>query len=322
MIACLAAVQLAGATALAKGGQVDTTAPESLAAARALFGEALADETAGRLQAALDKFLRVKSVRDTPPVEYRIGTCQEGLGRPAPAYMAYRAAVALGAEDPTMGDVIQASRERVDALSKHVARLTLLAPDKAGPDLAVQVDDSAVGRDALGQPIALEPGTHVVVATTAGRGAFRSRVVLPEGGEASLPIAFADPPAPPPSAAPADSPAPASGSTQALGWVLAGTGAALLVASGVVFWLRHEDIASLGSACPGGICPPTATDAESTRDRALAEGPVAAGLGAAGLAAGAVGGYFILTAQRSAPLAVVAIPTAHGGGLAVAGVFR
>jgi uncharacterized membrane protein len=51
--------------------------PDSLAAARALFGEALRDENSERFGEALEKFERVRAVRDTPSIEYRIGSCYE-----------------------------------------------------------------------------------------------------------------------------------------------------------------------------------------------------------------------------------------------------
>src|ERR1700733_8556393 len=63
-----------------------------LAAARALFAEALRDEEASRFPEALEKFRRVRAVRDTAAVEYRIGSCYEGLGRRAAAYDAFRRA--------------------------------------------------------------------------------------------------------------------------------------------------------------------------------------------------------------------------------------
>jgi hypothetical protein len=267
--------------------QVDAPQPDALVAGRALFADALADQDAGRLRAALDKFVRVKAVRDTSPVEYRIGACEEGLGHSVAAYDAYRSAVALGEGDAAMTEVVEAARARVTALSKHVARLTLVVPGGAGAGLAIAVDDVPVAPDALGRPIALEPGTHAVSATTGGHPAFRSDVSLPEGGEASLPVVPApDPPAP------VERPAPAS-PHRTLGWVLVGAGAALLVGSGVVWLLRHQDIASLNASCPAGSCATSQQGSiESTHDRAIAEGPVAGGLAAGGLASVVLGTCF------------------------------
>ncbi|MGH7440154.1 MAG: hypothetical protein ACRENE_31060 [Polyangiaceae bacterium] len=321
----------AGAAERSALAQSEPPQGESLAAGRALFGEALIDEGAGRYRTALDKFGRVKAIRDTAPVEYRIATCEEGLGHLPAAYQAYDAAVSLGASEPSMNDVVQAARTRRDELSKRVARLTLVPPDSATA-FSVQVDDATYPREALGQPIVLDAGTHTVVATAFGQGPFRSRVSIPEGGVASLPIAFGQAGADSPGASPSPSPAPpgeapaaAAGNNRALGWILTGAGGALLVGSGVLLLLRHQDISTLDSACPGGTCPPGASksDLDATRDRALVEGPFAGGLAAAGLISAAVGVYFVVTSHGSRPAAAVSLaPTAHGAGLAIAGSFR
>jgi hypothetical protein len=287
---------------------------DSLAAGRALFAEALADEDAGRPRVAVDKFRRVKAVRDTASVEYRIGACEEALGHMPSAYDAYGAAIAMGQADPSVMDVVKAARERVDALSKHVARLTLIVPAGASADLSVQVDDTPLSRETLGQPVALDPGTHSVVATSAGGGTFQSRVALPEGGEATLPIvlSFASPP--PHDVAPSSHP---DSSRRILGWLLVGLGGALIAGSVVALVLRHDDIETLDSACPGGACPSTANagDLNATRNRALVEGPIAAGLGVGGVAAAAVGGWLVVDHGAPSP---VGGPAAR---LGIAGVF-
>ena len=251
------------------GSAVPSRSPSRPRASRsprdaALFGEALIDEGAGRYRTALDKFARVMATRDTAPVEYRTATCVEGLGQLPAAYDAYGSAVCLGASEPSMTDVVQAARTRRDALSKRVARLTLVPPDSATA-FSVQVDDATYPRETLGQPIVLDAGRHTVVATAFGQGPFRSQVSIPEGGVASLPIVFAqtgaDSPGPSPSSSPAspgEAPAPAAGNNRTLGWILTGAGGALLVGSGVLLFLRHQDISTLDSACPGGACPPTA----------------------------------------------------------------
>jgi hypothetical protein len=54
---------------------------DGLDAARKLFADALRDEENGDFVSALEKFGRVRSVRDTASIEYRVGTCYEGLGK-------------------------------------------------------------------------------------------------------------------------------------------------------------------------------------------------------------------------------------------------
>jgi hypothetical protein len=267
-------------------------AADGLASARALFATALSDEDAGRYDVALEEFLRVRLAKDTAPVEYRIATCYEGLGRPAPAFRAYRAAIRLGQGEAAMADVVVAARERLKVLSRHVAWLMLVLPDAASPETSVRIDDAAVASDALKGPIALEPGSHTVVATSPGAAPFRSQIALPEGGEATVAVALER----------ASSPVQVSSASRegdarrTAAWITVAAGGVLIVASAATWLARSEDIASLDRSCPAGDCPRSDMAAlESTRNRALVEGPLATALGAGGIVAAAVGSILILT---------------------------
>jgi hypothetical protein len=124
---------IAVAVLLASPARAEPPTDDPLPVARALFAEALRDEEAGRFADALDKFERVRAVRDTASVEYRIGSCHEGLGEPVPAYRAYLAARTLAASDPQSADIAQAASERLDALSKQVAQLAITTPPAPQP---------------------------------------------------------------------------------------------------------------------------------------------------------------------------------------------
>src|SRR5579859_4223112 len=176
-------------------------APDALAGARALFAEALRDEEAGRFGEALEKFERVRAVRDTASIEYRIGSCYEGLGQPVPAYRAYLSAQTLGAGDPQAADVSHAAAVRSDALARKLARLTLIMPNPAPTDAEVRIDDGVV---ATADPIPLAPGRHVVAATASGAVPFRSEIALAVGAQVALTVVLE-----PPHAAPIEPPPPA-----------------------------------------------------------------------------------------------------------------
>ncbi len=113
------------------------------------------------------------------------------------------------------------------------------------------------------------------------------------------------------------------------GFVALGTGGALLVTSGVVLLLRHNDIATLDDACNnGGVCP-RSREAELTRvrSRAVTEGPVAAVLAAGGLVAAGVGVWLLASAPdaraastRHRPV-IGAFATPSSGGVDLAGTF-
>jgi hypothetical protein len=325
---CVAPWLVLGAPAArAQGGP----SAEELSAARSLFAEALRDEEAQRYQDALRKFQAVREVRDTSSIEYRIGTCYEGLGQAAAAYTAYRRATSVGQYDAQGSDVVGAAQVRLDALAKHVARLTLALPEHAPADAEVRVDDTPVARAALSEPIAVEPGTHVVTATATGATPFRSEIVLPEGAPVSLSISLEPPPGPiaaPVIAAPEATVAEGPGTTP--GWIAAAGGGALLATSVVLFFVRQSDISKLNRDCPNAVCPPGANrgDLESTRSRALVEGPAAIVLGIAGVATTGLGAYFVLTARggpspsRATVTHIAPLIGWRTGGLSLAGTFR
>ncbi|HTB73953.1 MAG TPA: hypothetical protein VK762_11950 [Polyangiaceae bacterium] len=297
--------------------------PDPIAAARALFAQALGDEEAGRFALALDEFQRVRAVRDTAAVEYRIGSCYEGLGQPAPAFRAYLAAQVLGASDPLAADVSQAAADRLDALGKQVARLTLTMPSPAPPSPEVRVDDRVVE---TGGPTALAPGRHVVTATAPGALPFRSEIALTAGAQVSLTVALEPVPRPR-----ADEPASERDLMAPARWLVVGGGAALVATSAVLLIVRHDDIADLNRACPGGACPSGANeqDLESTRHRAQVYGPVGVACGVAGIGLAAAGIYWMATARRSvvagrmpAIVPMVGMVGERGAGLSLAGVLR
>jgi hypothetical protein len=314
---CCASVVLvdgAGARAQTAGG----TPPDPLAPARALFAEALRDQEAQRFSEALQKFQRVRAVRDTASIEYRIGACYEGLGQRPPAFAAYREATVLGQGDPQSADVVTAAGDRLQALGKRIGQVTLVMPPRPPGDVEIRIDDAPVSPTAAASPIPLEPGNHVVVVTATGAAPFRSEVALSEGAHASLPVSLVVlGSAPPSGGAPEEA---TVGPARTLGWITIAAGGALLATSTVLLVLQHDDVATLTSECPNGICKPGANEPylSSTRSRALVEGPVGISLGIAGVAAAGVGAVLVLTSKS---VRVVPLLAPDARGVAVAGVF-
>jgi hypothetical protein len=341
LLAIAATLALSGAPrALAQPG-------EDVAVARRLFTEGLKDEQNKRFDVALDKFRQVQRVRDTVNVRYRIGTCLEGMGRVAAAIKAYQSAIDLGAGDKGNADVVKASTERIAALDRQVARVTLTLSDRAPADAEVRVDDEKVEREALGQPILLDPGHHTISAKATGAQDFHTSMTLAEGGNVSLSIPLDPVPpgatqgagtpgvaatagtpggaaTPPPDETPQASP---PGDHHVLGYALLAGGGVLVIGSIVTFVVRHNAISSLGSSCgPTYHCPAGADDQSlsSTASRARFEGPLGVALGAAGLVALGAGAYFVAfspRAPRSAALGFTPVISSRAASLAVEGVF-
>jgi hypothetical protein len=314
-----------------------------LTAARQLFAEALADEQAGRHAAALDKFQRVQAVRDTQAVRYRIATCLEALGQLRAALAAYTSTSVAGAVDAESASIARASRDKVEALSKRVARVVVTLPAHSPSDSVVKIDGEAVQANAIGTPIVVDPGAHEISASGSGVVPFHAHVTLAEGAQSTIeatlppaagPAAPATPAPHPPGVAEPARPFPpepeatprattARSGRQTSGIVLVGGGGALVAAATAILIVRHFDIQSLQAACPRGVCPLNRqSELEGTRNRAVAEGPLGVGVGVAGIVAAGVGVYLLVTPARLGPKSAIAPWVDRGaGGLAWTGSF-
>ncbi|MCL2451201.1 MAG: hypothetical protein FWD17_19825 [Polyangiaceae bacterium] len=302
---------------------------DALAAARVQFAEALLDEQAGRFADALAKFMGVRAVKDTPAVEYRIASCEEGLAHRARAYAAYAAAARLAVGDPRAQDIVYAATARMRDLAGHVGRLSIDLGRPAPADLDVRVDGAPVPAEALLTPLAVEPGWHVVTASSNGTSPYRSEIALREGADVRLSIPALSAGAPPPLTTPmpaAESPRPTP-TARTVGIATLTGGAALVAGAIVLGAIREADVHKLNRACPGGTCPADAdrADLESTRSRALVFGPTAIGLGAAGVVAMVAGAYFfVVKPARHDARGVRIVPLIGGSsaGVALSGGFR
>jgi len=293
--------------------------PDELAAARTLFAEALRDQDARRHDVALEKFLRVQAVRDTAPIRYRIGMCQEALGRLAQAQASYQAAVDMAQVDRAQEDVGRAARARMDAVVKRVPRLSLAVTGRPVADIEVKVDDRVVPTAQLREPLLVDPGEHVLTASAPGSKTFRTVVSLPESGAVALTLPLDPLDGGPASLSPSASAAAVAGARdrstgdgqRTAGLVTMVAGGALAGATVVVLLLRGAAISEVEAACPGGVCPLSRRpEIESSRDRAALLGPLGFGLGMGGLAAAATGAVLYFTAPRAAAPAVLVLPAA------------
>jgi hypothetical protein len=266
--------------------------------------------------------------------------------------MAYRAATVLGQDDLKSADVVAAAVDRLNALAKHLGWLSLALPVRALQDTQVRVDDAVMPIDTLGEPIVLEPGPHVVTATANDATPFRSSIVLPEGAHVALTISLEprnppvpEPPPPPqaPSSGEATVPRPPAevampraeapdGTRRTVGWVMVGSGGALLLGAAGLALARYIDISNVTDTCQSFTCPPGVSgmmkkDLDATRDRAVVETTISYALGASGLFTAAIGAYFVLSSKDASPVHTVQVRIAPlltfgAGGIGVSGKFR
>ena len=292
---------------------------EELASARRWFSEALADESQGKCDLALEKLLKVKAVKDTAPVRYRIGSCLEALGRFKEAAQSYDEAIVKA--DRSQQDVATSARERAAAVRKKLAYVTLQPDDPVPPTLVVRLDGDVVPPSSFGTPAALNPGKHSVDADVDGAPRFHADLVVDAMSSRTVRIATTPPTrtAPPPADSPPAAPAAPESSTEraraVLGWGAVGVGGAFVLTAGILMIARGGDISAIESRCPNGTCPLAKKDeVTAIRNRALVEGPLAVTFSVLGLAAAGAGAYVLLTAPAPAKTqtAFAIVPTAGG----------
>jgi tetratricopeptide (TPR) repeat protein len=112
--------------------------------------------------------------------QLNIGLCYEEWGKLATAYRAYRDAQKKAEE--TGDDRVARIKERADTIERNVPRLTVRS-STSGPvpkDLIVKVDD--IELTALGEPLLVDPGDHVI-RYQAGDGPERKLTVKLAKGE-------------------------------------------------------------------------------------------------------------------------------------------
>lgn len=314
----LALVAALALTAAEASGQATppVASPEELAAARKLFGEALEDEKKKDFAAALAKFKRVREVRDTVPVRYRIASCLEGMGKLASARAAYRAVASpTSYPSPDDADIVKTAQEREAAIEPRVPRLTLEVPPGAPSGLTAKIDGADVPTS---EPAWLDPGDHEIRADAPGHRPFASRVSMSEGARVSLRIALERESRQDPPPGRGDDPGP----SRVPAYVAFGGGAAMFGGAAVTLVVRQSAISSIESSCPNNVCPSSKrADVTSAQDRAKLMLPLSIGFAAAGAAAVGVGAYFLFAPSRKHAGALLVSPTVGGASVGYTGAF-
>lgn len=322
----------AGVAAIALACAVDARAQShdaDIKAARELFSEAYKDEQEKRFPAALEKFQRVAKVKDSPVVQYRIGSVLESMGRLREARDTFRALSQRPDIDKKEKDVADSAGERAKGLDKRIPKLALRTDKEPPEGMKVTVDNDTVAASTSPTSVEVDPGEHVVRSTSPGRPDFATTVKLAEGGEASMVLPVDAPPPPPPPPKKEEPLPPPPPTWKAAGYVLAGTGALLVVGGVVLLVVREGTISDIETRCPDGRCKSADRDlVEGDRDQAKLFGPLGIGLAAAGVVAGGLGTYLILKPEAkrgSAPttgqMRIGSHPTRSGAILGISGTF-
>jgi len=288
--ASLVALSLAS---VAVGGRANAQSAEDLDKARLAFRQGVSLEAANNWAAALVKFEEVGRVKLTPQVRFHTARCNEQLGRLNEALGGYRLAEYEAQQEgiPELSAITQARQ----ALETRIPKL-VIKRGKGAEVARVELDGVEIGEARIGQPVAVDPGPHQIVAKLPGDKQFEEDTTVKESETAEVNLV-----APPdlmetPSApethdegvAPAEAARPAARHS-VLPWVVGGVGVAALASGGVFFALRQGAKSDLDKGCnlPNNACPESLRDTQNKGELYNTLTMVSLGVGIVGVGAAA-----------------------------------
>jgi hypothetical protein len=242
------------------------------AAARSMFDSARELVKTGKYAEACPKFEESQRLDPGIGTQFNLADCYEHVGRTASAWSVFLEA-ASQARLAAQADREKASRERAEALSLRLVRLSIaVPPDSQVSGLEVRRDGTVVGTPMWGQGVPVDPGGHSVEASAPGRMTWKTAVeVRDEGKTVTLTVPVLEKAAATvlPSAAPVPTPdksaaagpvAPSAAldkpflSRKGVGAVIGGVGLVGLGIAGVFAMQSKSKLNDAKAYCNGNTC--------------------------------------------------------------------
>ncbi len=283
-------------------------------------------KVAGRCADALPHLARSFKLEPSARAALNLSDCEQQLGDLVAA-QGHAAQGADLAHQQKNGELVEAADAQLAAIEKRLPRLTVKLVDGA-PDCSITRDGVALPGPAVGTPVAINAGAHVIDVDCPGRADRRFDVSVAEGDRTETAVSpgpllpAATPPAPPPGVA-LESPPPQGtrgGSAKVMPVVVMGIGAAGLAVglfSGMAADSKHGSL--LAHCSPDGTCPMSERDDINAFHTLRTVSTVAYVIGAAALAGGAVWWFL---APSSHPDPTAARLWIGPGSAGVGGTFR
>ncbi len=279
----------------------EQTAEERLEEARRSYRDGLSLEAAGDWARALRRFEAVAEVRLTPQVRFHIARSKEKLGRLTEALGEYRLAE-YEATDLSETELTEIRRAR-ESLESRIPRLHVTTSGVIG-GATISLDGVEIGRDRLGVALPVDPGEHRVVIRFEDGRVEEYVIEVLEGQTRILELVI--------ESKPKNLPPSSTGSVRRTddavpwwSWVAGGVGAGALIAGGILFYLRQDDLDTLSENCERGICRKEYRDEYDRVRNYSVLAPVAMTFGAAAVGVGVYGWALAPTeasaSRRSAP---------------------
>lgn len=298
--------------------------------AESLFDQGKQLMAQGEYPLACPKFEESQRLDPAGGTLLNLAVCLEKAGKVATAWTRFKEASSAAQRDGRP-DRKATADEHVATLEPQLPWLTLVV-QQPSEDQEVTLDGALVGRAAWGTPVAIDPGAHEVRAHAAGRDPWSASTTLAVAQKMSLtvpPLATSTTPpvaaAPRPTSSavpPAADKTPRNDTRRTVGWVVGGSGVALL-GIGTYFGINTINKSHQSDdLCPThDTCTPRGVELNEQAQTSAWLANVGIGLGLAGIG---VGAYLLLTehdaetqSSRSAPhrLKLTAAPL-HGGAAA------
>jgi hypothetical protein len=267
------------------------------ATAQALFEQGVRDLEAGRLDRACPALAESQRLDPHPGTLFALAECEAKAGKVASAvghYQDYLGLVSrLSAEQAERhAERAASARAQVEALRPKVPTLALVLPASAPPALIVERDGMALQGPALGVPLPVDPGEHVVVTRLPAGGEVRATVTLAFGEAKRLELQI---PAPPPAVEAPGSKhalsANAAGETNTLrqwGWALGGVGLAGVLTGSITGIVVLQKKATVDDHCEETLCDGEGKKAADSGKTLATVSSVAFGVGLTAVAASIV----------------------------------
>ena len=216
---------------------------------------------------ACAKFKASADREPAPGTWLNLGDCEEHRGRLRDARASFESSVRMFKAGDERGNY---ARQRLAAIDRKIPKLTAKLPTGSPADSRSELDGAPLTSK---EPVALEPGEHVLVVHASGRSNVESRITLAEGENRSIvlnvgsrtttdgpvgttKVTSATMMTPPPK--------PEGSGLRTTGWIVLGVGAAG-VATGLFAGLMTMNAKSdADKNCPNDACNPDGLAAQSS----------------------------------------------------------
>jgi hypothetical protein len=254
--------------------------------AEALFQRARERMGQGDFAAACPMLEEAYSIDRGAGTLLALALCHEGNGQPATALREYRESLAMAVR-AHRSDRVMLAAAHVQQLEASVPRIKVVPPSPDPADLSVTVDGAPIDRAAMSAGVLVDPGVHVIVASTPRTAPWRANVSVPSRPE---PVVVRVPDLGGPAPAVADQPRErrSAGAVDLLGWGATGLGVVALGVGAFFGVAAFEQEGRSKGLCNGNECPPQGVNLNHEANRDATVSDVGFAVGGVALATGLI----------------------------------